>query len=98
MWFRFLDFNKFTGTIPTVIGNLPSLSLLWASNNYLSGTIPTELARLSTLTYLKLGSNNFHGCVPEFQHNVYMDLSPGDCDLAVRSVMFPAASTPSPAS
>ena len=41
--------NNLTGTIPSELGNLSSLTLLSLSGNNLTGTIPPELGSLSNL-------------------------------------------------
>jgi hypothetical protein len=52
-------------TIPTELGLLSRLSILWLFNNSLTGTIPTELALLTNLQELFLESNLLNGTVPD---------------------------------
>ena len=49
---RGLGYNALTGTLPTEMGQLTSLTGLYLSNNDLAGTIPTEMGRLTSLTGL----------------------------------------------
>ena len=46
------DSHGLTGTIPTELGKLAQLTILYLYNNALSGTIPTELGLLTELTEL----------------------------------------------
>jgi Leucine-rich repeat (LRR) protein len=59
-----LHLNNLSGTIPTEIGNLSSLSFLALGANNLNGAIPTELGSLSNLSYLNLGENDLSGSIP----------------------------------
>ncbi|GLU17340.1 hypothetical protein SLE2022_337110 [Rubroshorea leprosula] len=52
------------GTIPTSIGNLGQLTILFLFSSYLSGQIPSSLANLTQLTYLALSFNQFSGPIP----------------------------------
>jgi hypothetical protein len=38
-----------SGTLPTELGLLSNLNVLWLDNNPMSGTIPTHFGRLSNL-------------------------------------------------
>jgi hypothetical protein len=65
---RYLGANQLSGTIPSVIGQLTALTVLYASsfcvecddylldrslhNNQLSGTIPSVIGQLTMLNYL----------------------------------------------
>jgi len=40
--------NQLTGTIPTELGALASLELLWLFNNNLSGSMPQDVCNLRT--------------------------------------------------
>jgi Leucine-rich repeat (LRR) protein len=58
--------NKFTGSIPTWIDQLPSLEVLFLSSNSFNGTIPSSLGNLSpTLRGLYLSDNKFQGQIPD---------------------------------
>ncbi|CAL4892338.1 unnamed protein product [Urochloa decumbens] len=59
-----LGSNKITGTIPSGIGNLVSLSMLYLNNNFLTGTIPATLGTLNNLFVLNLSKNRFYGDIP----------------------------------
>lgn len=63
--YAFLAANHFTGTIPSVLGNLsPSASVLHLHQNLLEGTIATELGLLTHLSELILSNNTLKGTVP----------------------------------
>ena len=53
-----------TGTIPTDLGDLTSLTELDLYSNQLTGQIPTELGNLSNLTGLDLSGNQLTGTIP----------------------------------
>jgi len=61
-----LSTNHLVGTLPTQIGDLPSLTSLNVFNNKpgLSGSIPTEIGNLTSLTVLNMASNSFSGSIP----------------------------------
>ena len=59
-----LDGKQLSGPIPSELGNLGNLEVLWLRDNQLSGPIPSELANLDNLIALSLGNNQFSGCVP----------------------------------
>ncbi|TPX67598.1 hypothetical protein CcCBS67573_g07467 [Chytriomyces confervae] len=56
--------NQLTGTVPTELGRLASLTWLSLNGNQLSGTIPTELGQLTGLTNLELNVNRLTGTIP----------------------------------
>ena len=41
-----LNFNSLTGSIPSIIGSLSSLSVIYLGSNKLVGTIPTSLGKI----------------------------------------------------
>ena len=53
-----------SGSIPTELVQLESLSSLTLNNNQLSGSIPTELDQLTLLQYLSLQNNQLTGSIP----------------------------------
>jgi Leucine-rich repeat (LRR) protein len=53
--------NQLTGGIPSQIGNLGELKILYLDHNKLSGPITKELANLKNLEVLFLDNNNFDG-------------------------------------
>ncbi len=59
-----LENNNLTGTIPSELGRLSSLSLLALYNNNLTGSIPAELGDLRVLTTLNLYDNTLTGSIP----------------------------------
>ena len=60
----YLSQNNLTGTIPTQLGNLTSLTRLDLSVNGLTGTIPTQLGNLTSLQTLSLWGNELSGEIP----------------------------------
>jgi uncharacterized delta-60 repeat protein/gliding motility-associated-like protein len=59
-----MAFNGFTGSIPSELGNLPSLNFLSLAGNNLTGTIPSELGNLTALDLLDLSDNQLTGAIP----------------------------------
>ena len=49
-----------TGTIPTEIGNLNTLRILYLHNNRITGTVPTEIGNLENLGMLLYKSFTFY--------------------------------------
>ncbi|XP_056158567.1 receptor-like protein 6 [Syzygium oleosum] len=56
--------TKFSGEIPSSIGNLSLLNELNASECHFSGSLPSSLGNLSHLTRLVLRENNLQGQIP----------------------------------
>jgi len=57
--------NSFTGSIPSKIFNMSSLTGLYLEQNHLSGIIPSNTGySLPSLQYLQLDHNNFVGNIP----------------------------------
>jgi Leucine-rich repeat (LRR) protein len=59
-----LSNNGLTGSIPTAVGDLPSLQRLYLQGNQLGGPIPPEIGSLSVLTDLYLSANQLTGSIP----------------------------------
>ncbi|XP_023917372.2 receptor kinase-like protein Xa21 isoform X1 [Quercus suber] len=59
-----MDGNKFTGTIPSDIGNLQKLQRLFLNNNKLSGRLPITLGNLSLVSDMHFENNRLHGTIP----------------------------------
>nr|GLL47949.1 probable leucine-rich repeat receptor-like protein kinase At1g35710 [Ipomoea trifida] len=59
-----LPSNNFTGQIPTSVGNLKNLTILYLPENQLSGHVPQEIGLLASLVDLTLASNNLIGYIP----------------------------------
>jgi hypothetical protein len=56
--------NQLHSTIPTELGLLSKLQVLYLSRNQLTGTIPTYLGKLRQLNYLGLQHNLLTGTIP----------------------------------
>lgn len=59
-----MGFNFFSGTFPTEIASLTSLTDFYAFDNDFTGTIPSEFALMTTLETLVLAENLFSGSIP----------------------------------
>ncbi|GJV15403.1 RNA-directed DNA polymerase, eukaryota [Tanacetum coccineum] len=60
-----LNGNKFSGQIPSSIGNMISVTLLSFTENNFSGIIPETVGKLKNIEYLYLSNNNISGLIPE---------------------------------
>ncbi|OQY30290.1 MAG: hypothetical protein B6244_00065 [Candidatus Cloacimonetes bacterium 4572_55] len=72
-----ISYNSLSGSIPTEIGNLTSLTRLYLSYNDLSGSIPTEIGNLTRLIWLDLQNNSLSRSIPASLVNcplIYLDL------------------------
>ena len=56
--------NLFTGAIPTSLGKLQNLKVLYLDKNNISGKIPSSIGNLTELFDLKLGYNRLEGSIP----------------------------------
>lgn len=59
-----LSTNKFTGVLPTEIGNFQNLEKLYISENMFFGNIPTSLGSCVKLEFLVMRRNFFQGVIP----------------------------------
>ncbi|XBH96528.1 hypothetical protein VPH35_086897 [Triticum aestivum] len=60
-----IDFNNFTGTVPSSLFNITTLSVfLDISYNYLEGPIPPEIGNLQNLVVFNAMFNRFSGEIP----------------------------------
>ena len=59
-----LDGNNLSGSLPTELGNLPSLTRLALNRNNLTGAIPSELGNVPNLSIIGLARNNLSGALP----------------------------------
>ncbi|KAG4913268.1 hypothetical protein AAZX31_19G153300 [Glycine max] len=73
-WIRLISLqlqnNKFTGRIPTQIGLLKKINILFMRNNLFSGPIPVEIGNLKEMTKLDLSLNGFSGPIPSTLWNL----------------------------
>ena len=58
------DGNGLNGRLPSELGNLSSLEILWVRSCQCSGEIPPEIGHLSNLQKLILEGNRFSGAIP----------------------------------
>jgi Leucine-rich repeat (LRR) protein len=65
-----LQYRNLTGQIPSQLGMLRNLEVLYLSNNSLNGTIPPELGNLSSLRQLQLAGNLLIGAIPSELSNL----------------------------
>lgn len=59
-----LSDNKISGSIPSELGNLTTLTNLNLSSNNLAGSVPASIGNLTNLTNLNLGGNSLTGAIP----------------------------------
>ncbi|RWR80222.1 putative LRR receptor-like serine/threonine-protein kinase [Cinnamomum micranthum f. kanehirae] len=64
-----LGMNQISGSIPSGIGNLFNLILLYMSDNFMAGMIPEGIGKMGKLQLLALGRNNFSKEFPSFIGN-----------------------------
>jgi Leucine-rich repeat (LRR) protein len=74
----------FTGTIPSEIGYLTTLSYLNLQGGSLSGEIPSELGVLTNLEYLLLENNFLEGTIPSELDN----LADGLCKISFLCLLW----------
>lgn len=60
-----IDYNHFSGTIPSNIDALSSLEEFWCYANDFTSTIPSEIGNLSNLKTLVMGENMLSGFLPD---------------------------------
>ncbi len=65
----YISFNKFSGEIPSSLGQCVSLLSLDLKHNMLNGSIPQLLGQLKSIVLLDLSQNMFVGQIPEFLVN-----------------------------
>lgn len=59
----YLNSNKFTGSLPSSVGNMKNLAALDVTGNQLNGTIAEEFYNASQLRNLFLSENEFTGTI-----------------------------------
>ncbi|XP_021815810.1 receptor-like protein 12 [Prunus avium] len=86
----YLDGNQLNGTIPSWLGSLPSLEVLYLKSNKLSGNIIEFQSR--SLSWLDLSDNKLHGLIPrsifELENLGYLDLSSNNLSGTVEFEKF----------
>mmetsp|Transcript_2694 Transcript_2694/g.6042 ORF Transcript_2694/g.6042 Transcript_2694/m.6042 type:complete len:185 (+) Transcript_2694:2175-2729(+) len=60
----FLDFNQFSGSIPTEIGLLTEMTSLHVDTNSFTGTVPTEVGMLTKVARFDWKNCQFNGTLP----------------------------------
>eukprot|EP01040_Poterioochromonas_malhamensis_P005215 gene5215-5591_t len=60
-----LNHRNLSGTLPSSLGDLSTITLFNIDNNHVGGSIPTSVKSLKALTTWVTGSNNLTGSVPE---------------------------------
>ena len=69
----------YSGTIPTLLGQLTHLTKIVYSNNQLSGTIPTEIGLLNLAEEIDFSNNQLSGNIPTefgkifYKKNIYLN-------------------------
>ncbi|CAN6208628.1 unnamed protein product [Urochloa humidicola] len=66
-----LGYNKFTGVIPSEIGQLKALLTLNLSFNNLYGEIPQSIGNLTDMQVLDLSYNNLTGAIPSMLETLH---------------------------
>ncbi|KAJ1294679.1 hypothetical protein BS78_01G164300 [Paspalum vaginatum] len=64
------DLVGVSGTIPSDIGSLIGLKVLWIQNTSISGAIPESIGKLANLTELNLDNNGLSGLIPSSVGNL----------------------------
>ncbi|EPS70735.1 hypothetical protein M569_04020, partial [Genlisea aurea] len=56
--------NRFSGVVPSTVGEFTSLQVLNMASNSLSGSIPLRIGQLKRLSVVDLGDNELNGSIP----------------------------------
>ncbi|CAI5998373.1 unnamed protein product [Closterium sp. NIES-65] len=64
-----LSANKFSGAIPSSLGNCRQISAIDLSDNQFTGQIPGSIAGLPALSIFDVGQNKLSGVIPDFLGN-----------------------------
>eukprot|EP00891_Asterochloris_glomerata_P001786 jgi/Astpho2/1786/Aster-07547 len=59
-----ISFNKFTGSLPAALAQLPELTYLVANSNNFSGSLPGVPGEFANLRVLNISGNSINGTVP----------------------------------
>ncbi|XP_071731209.1 uncharacterized protein [Rutidosis leptorrhynchoides] len=60
-----LSNNRFSGVLPSSIGNFSGLKILFLNGNKLSGELPSSIGGLKSVLKLDLSRNSFFGQIPQ---------------------------------
>ncbi|XVF29808.1 hypothetical protein REPUB_Repub16aG0003000 [Reevesia pubescens] len=90
------DGNKFTGNIPSTLGQVQTLEVLRLDRNALTGKVPSNFNNLTNINELNLAHNNLTGPLPDLTlMNTlnYVDLSNNSFDPTEAPVWFSTLSS-----
>ncbi|XP_058217498.1 probable LRR receptor-like serine/threonine-protein kinase At3g47570 [Rhododendron vialii] len=62
--------NNLVGSLPSILGNLSSLTIIFATNNKIGNNVPDTLGGWKKLKALQLGLNNLVGTIPFSIYNL----------------------------
>lgn len=94
--FRFLRYvdlsdNRFVGTLPATIFDIPMVEILYFSGNFFSGTLPVNYGNASNLRDLYVDNNKLAGTVPNIMAGQLGSLTEFVLDRNVISGTMPAS-------
>lgn len=81
-----ISLTSFSGTLPTYLGSMETLQVIYLFNNRLSGTIPTQIGYLSTVRMMYLQNNSLTGQIPSEIGSLYRL---GSCQLSKNDLSGP---------
>lgn len=64
LWYLDIDSNFLSGSLPSELGRLSLLKVLYVYSSLFSGTIPTDIWHLSNMEKVGFESNSFSGTLP----------------------------------
>jgi Leucine-rich repeat (LRR) protein len=86
-----LDFNFFSGTTPSTIGDLIALTDLRVNNNFLTGELPASLASLTNLRFLTVNTNFLVGSLSPTMFTDFTQLDTVDLSSCFFEGTLPAS-------